>query len=78
MLDHYKRLTKCMKGQEAIIRIARKLLHRIRAVMLFSRVYVSGIDGELTLKDIGAPSPPSPKRIGRPTKTHKLPIGEED
>lgn len=61
MLDHYKALTKRMKGQEAIIRIARKLLRRIRAVMLSGRMYVSGIDGELTASQINAPSLPEPK-----------------
>jgi transposase len=68
MLNHYKELTKRMKGQEAIIRIARKLLRRIRAVMLSKRMYVSGIDGALTSKDIGAPLPASPKKRGRPRK----------
>jgi hypothetical protein len=57
-----------MKGQEAIIRITRKLLRRIRAVMLSGRIYVSGIDGALTSKDIGAPLPASPKIRGRPKK----------
>jgi transposase len=68
MLGHYKALTKRMKGQEAIIRITRKLLRRIRAVMLSGRIYVSGIDGALTSKDIGAPLPASPKKRGRPKK----------
>lgn len=68
MLDHYKALTKRMKGQEAIIRIARKLLRRIRAVMLSGKIYVNGIGGELTAKQIGAPLLPPPKKKGRPKK----------
>lgn len=68
MLDHYKTLTKRMKGQDAIIRIARKLLRRIRAVMLSERMYVSGIDGLVTAKEISAPSLPPPKKKGRPKK----------
>lgn len=68
MLEHYKALTKRMKGQEAIIRIARKLLRRIRAVMLSERMYVSGINGALTSRDIDAPLPASPKKRGRPKK----------
>jgi transposase len=68
MLNHYKELTKRMKGQEAIIRIARKLLRRIRAVMLSEKIYVSGVDGELTSKDIDAPELSTPKKRGRPQK----------
>lgn len=44
MLDQYKGLTKRMKGQQAIIRVARKLLRRIRAVMLSECMYVSGMN----------------------------------
>jgi transposase len=54
MLDHYKLLTKRMKGQDAIIRIARKLLRRIRAIMLSQRMYVRGIDGALMASEIKA------------------------
>lgn len=68
MLDHYRELTKRMKGQDAIIRIARKLLRRIRAVMLSERMYVSGIDGRLVSSDIDAPSVPQAKKRGRPKK----------
>jgi transposase len=71
MLDHYKALTKRMKGQDAIIRIARKLLRRIRAVMLSGKMYVSGIDGALTASEINAPTVPQPKKKGRPKKTTK-------
>ena len=39
MLEHYNNLKKRMKGQQAIIRIARKLLRRIRAVMLTEEMY---------------------------------------
>ena len=74
MLDHYKSLTKRMKGQEAIIRIARKLLRRIRAVMLSQRMYVSGIDGTLTATEIDAPTLPAPKKKGRPKKTNILEV----
>jgi transposase len=38
MLMYYQQLTKRMKGQKAIIRVARKLLRRIRAVMLSQAV----------------------------------------
>jgi hypothetical protein len=68
MLDHYRELTTRMKGQDAIIRVARKLLRRIRAVMLSERMYVSGIEGELTAKDIDAPLPPAAKKKGRSKK----------
>ena len=71
MLDHYKELTKRMKGQDAIIRIARKLLRRIRAVMLAGRMYVSGIDGALTASEIMAPALPQPKKKERPTARTK-------
>jgi transposase len=57
MLDHYRELTKRMKGQQAIIRIARKLLRRIRAVMISHRMYVNGITGNLVATDIDAPMP---------------------
>jgi hypothetical protein len=69
MLDHYKQLQKRMKGQDAIIRIARKLLRRIRAVLLTERMYVSGIDGRLTSAVIGAPQLPGVKKRGRPRKS---------
>jgi transposase len=65
MLDHYKSLTKRMKGQDAIIRIARKLLRRIRAVMLSNKMYVRGIDGNITSHEIDAPSLPPSKKKGR-------------
>lgn len=68
MLNHYKDLQKRMKGQEAIIRIARKLLRRIRAVLLSKRIYVSGIDEIITAKELNAPDLPLSKPIGRPRK----------
>lgn len=72
MLDYYGELTKRMKGQDAIIRVARKLLRRIRAVMLCGRMYVQGIEGHLTASDIQAPAPPTPKKKGRPGKKENL------
>ena len=68
ILEHYKALTKRMKGQDAIIRIARKLLRRIRAVMLSEKVYVVGVDGNLTREAIAAPALPAQKKKGRPKK----------
>lgn len=55
LMDHYRELTKRMKGQQAITRIARKLLRRIRAVMISNRIYVNGVSGKLTSADIDAP-----------------------
>jgi transposase len=72
MLDHYRQLTTRMKGQDAIIRIARKLLRRIRAVMLSERMYVRGIDGRITSSVIGAPQLPEPKKRGRPRKINTI------
>ena len=43
MLDAYEQLTKRMKGNEAIIRIARKLLRRMRAVLVSGVDYQKGI-----------------------------------
>jgi transposase len=68
MLDHYKALTGRMKGQKAIIRIARKLLRRIRAVLLSQRMYVVGVKGTLVGSGIEAPVLPAPKKKGRPQK----------
>jgi transposase len=68
MLEHYKELQKRMKGQQAIIRIARKLLRRIRAVLLSQKMYVRGINGTVSSKQIEAPSLPVPKAKGRPRK----------
>ena len=48
MFNHYKELTKRMKPQKAIIRITRKLLRRMRAVMLSGKAYVKGVDGNLS------------------------------
>lgn len=43
MLDAYEQLTKKMKGNEAIIRIARKLLRRMRAVLISGIEYQKGL-----------------------------------
>jgi transposase len=43
MLDYYRMLTKRMKGQDAIIRVARKLLRRMRTLLLNQTLYVSGV-----------------------------------
>jgi transposase len=43
MLEAYEQLTKRMKGNEAIIRIARKLLRRMRAVLISGVEYQKGI-----------------------------------
>lgn len=55
MLDHYKSLTKRMKGQQAIIRVARKLLRRIRAVMLSERRYVTGMSDGASAEQLQTP-----------------------
>ena len=69
MLTYYQQLTKRMKGQEAIIRVARKLLRRIRAVMLSERMYVNGNSGVRTAKEIQATAPAPQRSKGRPGKT---------
>jgi transposase len=66
MLNCYKELCKRMKPQKAIIRIARKLLRRMRAVMLHQKMYVKGIEGNVTGKEIDAPALPPSKPQGRP------------
>lgn len=43
MLEAYTTLTRRMKGQEAIVRIARKLLRRTRAVLLSNQYYQPGL-----------------------------------
>ena len=43
LLESYQALTKRMKGTQAIIRIARKLLRRLRAVMLTGIAYQKGM-----------------------------------
>ena len=43
MLDAYEQLTKKMKGNKAIIRIARKLLRRMRAVLISGVEYQKGV-----------------------------------
>lgn len=68
MLDHYRDLLKRMKGQDAIIRIARKLLRRMRAVLLSGRMYVLGVEGGKSAEELNAPTPPAPKKRGRAKK----------
>jgi transposase len=43
LLDTYEQLTKRMKGNEAIIRIARKLLRRMRTVLISGVEYQKGV-----------------------------------
>jgi transposase len=43
LMDSYQALTKRMKGTQAIIRIARKLLRRLRAVLLTGIAYQKGV-----------------------------------
>ena len=43
LLEAYQQLTKRMKHNEAIIRIARKLLRRMRAVLLSGVLYQKGV-----------------------------------
>ena len=69
MLDHYRKLQSRMKGQQAIIRIARKLLRRMRAVLLSGRMYVLGLDGDVRAEELNAPALPERKKRGRPKKT---------
>lgn len=68
MLNHFRQLTKRMKPQKAIIRITRKLLRRMRAVLLSGKVYVKGIDGNVTSQQIDAPALPPSKPKGRQKK----------
>jgi transposase len=43
LLESYQLLTKRMKGSQAIVRIARKLLRRLRTVLLKQTVYEKGV-----------------------------------
>ena len=43
LLESYQTLTKRMKGHQAIVRIARKLLRRLRAVLLRQEAYQKGV-----------------------------------
>jgi transposase len=43
LMDAYQKLTKRMKGQHAIIRIARKLLRRMRAILISGIPYQKGV-----------------------------------
>jgi transposase len=73
MLDYYRGLTRRMKGQQAITRVARKLLRRLRAVLLSERMYVQGISGVVETKDINAPALPTPKKKGKLPKVVSSP-----
>ena len=43
LLEAYRQLTKRMTGNRAIVRIARKLLRRMRSVLLTEKKYVMGV-----------------------------------
>ena len=43
LLENYQTLTKRMKGSQAIVRIARKLLRRLRAVLISGVPYQKGV-----------------------------------
>jgi transposase len=45
MLETYQQLIKRMKGTQAIVRIARKLVRRIRAIQLNATFYLKGVIG---------------------------------
>mgnify|MGYP003576678392 CR=1 FL=1 len=68
LLDQYKALTGRMKGQDAIIRIAKKLLRRMRAVLLSKRRYITGVNELLTAAQLQAPKLAVPNKVGRPAK----------
>lgn len=61
MLEYYQSLTRHLKGQEAIIRVARKLLRRMRAVMLHETMYVKGIGRPIKSDQIDTPQRPVAK-----------------
>ena len=70
MMDYYQQLIKRMKGQQAIVRVARKLLRKIRSVMVSDQMYVSGIDDGKACNPIENTSPGS--KIGmRPQSVYK-------
>lgn len=73
MREEYLRLCKRMKGNKAVVRIARKLLRRIRAVLISQKMYVKGITGNLTADEIDAPGLPAPKAKSRPPKKVSAP-----
>lgn len=75
MLEEYQRLCKRMKGHKAIIRIARKLLRRMRAILVSGKVYVKGISGDVKATEIEAPGVGVPKAKGRPKKAGLSPSG---
>jgi transposase len=68
LLNQYKELTTRMKGQDAIIRIAKKLLRRMRAVLLSERIYLTGVNEPLTAAQLQAPRLPEHNEVSRSTK----------
>lgn len=71
LLDQYKELTGRMKGQDAIIRIAKKLLRRMRAVLLSKRTYITGVKEPISVAQLGAPKPAAPKKVRVKTKAKR-------
>lgn len=73
----YRQLCTRMKGQEAITRIARRLLRRVRAVLITRKSYIKGNDGSVPTSELLIPDMPAPKKKGRPAKektnSHGLP-----
>lgn len=67
LLDAYKKLCGRMKSEGAIIRIARRLLRRMRAVLLSGKLYVRGVEAGSS-EAIGAPEPQEPKKRRRAKK----------
>jgi hypothetical protein len=57
-----------LEGHKAVVRIARKLLRRMRAVLLSQKMYVKGVTGNVTAKKTDAPALPAAKAKGRPKK----------
>jgi transposase len=77
MYQAYRQLCTRMKGQEAITRIARRLLRRVRAVLITQQPYLIGNDGSVPTSQLIIPDMPMPKKKGRPVKnttnSHGLP-----
>jgi transposase len=64
----YRQLCARMKGQEAITRIARRLLRRIRAVLITQKPYLIGNDGSVPTSELMIPEIPTPKKKSRHAK----------
>jgi hypothetical protein len=75
MLNYYLTLKKRMKGQKASIRVARKLLRRIRAVMLSGKPYVKGVRGN-TMR--GQAEAPLRVLFGYSIKVYSVVAGKEE